>query len=249
MTEKPELADRLLKTTEFGKFLEYLVFDFKPRVSDKEGIKKLLEGYSKLLKNSPEEVERLIEKRILVADNSFLTQTVKALDIKIRQAHAQLLQILVDQLFEQDNTATLDKIFDAVFLLFTNNELANNWLKVEQLLEFIHNTLIQGEKQFLYLAVNKDLAAILLDFAMGEESPLCLPHEKRPKMGSEHANPPLEPLVLAVTHIVRNCQLVVQGGEDENGPASPFFLNTYGHSFPLSDNATNLVFQSSFVNS
>jgi hypothetical protein len=86
VTKRPQVAARLLKESEFGKFLEYLVFDFKPRVSDKDGVKKLVAAYEKLLSNSREEVARLVESRVLVADNSFLTQTVKALDIKIRQA-------------------------------------------------------------------------------------------------------------------------------------------------------------------
>lgn len=86
VTDRPQVAERLLKESDFGKFLEYLVFDFKPRVSDKEGVKKLVAAYEKLLGSSREEVARLVESRILVADNSFLTQTVKALDVKIRQA-------------------------------------------------------------------------------------------------------------------------------------------------------------------
>lgn len=59
-------------------------------------------------------------------------------------------------------------------MMIRNNELANNWLKVEQLLEFVYRTLISGEKQFEYLALKKDMCAQLLDFALGEDSPLCL---------------------------------------------------------------------------
>jgi len=143
----------------------------------------------------------------------------------------------------------VDRIFDSFFLMIRNHELANNWLKVEQLLEFVYKSLISGQKQFEYLAIKRDLCAQLLDFALGEDSPLCLQGEKRPKMGSDHANPPLEYLVLSVAHIVRNSHKVVQGGEEEDGEPSPFFLNTYGKSYPLSDTAVNLVFQSSFVNS
>lgn len=73
------------------------------------------------------------------------------------------------------------------------------------MIEFIYKTLTTGQKEFEYLVVKKDIGAVMLDFALGEDSPLASAHEKRPKMGSDHANPPLKFLVLAVSHIVRNC--------------------------------------------
>jgi len=68
----------------------------------------------------------------------------------------------------------VDRIFDSFFLMIRNHELANNWLKVEQLLEFVYKSLISGQKQFEYLSIKRDLCAQLLDFALGEDSPLCL---------------------------------------------------------------------------
>jgi hypothetical protein len=77
---------------------------------------------------------------------------------------------------------------------------------------------------------------------MEEQSPLCLINEKRPKMGSDHANPPLEYLVHSVSHVGSTACKVVQGGEDENTPVSPFYINSFGKDYQLSDTATNLVF-------
>jgi hypothetical protein len=74
---------------------------------------------------------RLVEQRVLVADNSFLLQMIKALDIKIRLAHQQVLTLLVDRLFEMDNMPLIEKVFDCCFLLISNNDLASNWLKID----------------------------------------------------------------------------------------------------------------------
>jgi hypothetical protein len=40
--DRPEVAHDLLKSQKFTNFLEYLVFDFKPRVAEKDATKKLI---------------------------------------------------------------------------------------------------------------------------------------------------------------------------------------------------------------
>ena len=112
---------------------------------------------------------------------------------------------------------------------------------MDQFLEFFYRIITAGEEQFYYLAIKRDIATHFIDMALGEESPLCW-NEKRPKMGSDHANPPFDNLVKTVSFVVRNCSVVVQGGEAEDGPDSPYFLNSFGKSYPLSDEAINMVF-------
>lgn len=86
LTKNDAVTAKLIQNEEFMKFLEYLVFDFKPRVSEKAGVKMLIDAYEKILDRAPVEVSRLINSRILPADNSYLIQTIKALDVKIRTA-------------------------------------------------------------------------------------------------------------------------------------------------------------------
>lgn len=244
--DKPDVAAILFKNIEFRKFLETLVFDFKPRISEKESTLKLIETYNSLLSLSKEEVIRLVDERVLILDNSFMISTIKALDIKIRSANATMLTHLVLKLFEFGEQGLIDKIFDCCLNLLSGKECANNWLKIDQFLEFFYRVLTSGKQQFEYL-ISKDLATKLLDLALGPESPLASVSDPRQKMGSEHAHPPFEYLIRSVSFIVRNCDRVVQGGELEGGPVSPFFLNTWGQSYPLSDDAINMVFIVSFI--
>lgn len=63
--------------------------------------------------------------------------------------------------------------------------------------------------------VNKKLISKLIDFFMENDSPLAV-GKKRQLMGSNYANPPLDPLILTISLIVRhypyiNMNLSIEG--------------------------------------
>jgi hypothetical protein len=61
-----------------------------------------------------------------------------------------------------------------------------------------------GKAQAHYLLTKFDIIAELIDFMLGNKSPLAaLKVERRPNMGAGMSNPPFEPLVALVCYLIR----------------------------------------------
>lgn len=84
-----------------------------------------------------------------------------------------------------------------------------------------------GDKQLTYM-LKHNLVTKLIDFFLESESPLYQILQKRQSMGSNYANPPMEPLIHTVSLIARSMTSFPENFEEmaqiEAQKISPYYI-------------------------
>ena len=213
--------------------MERLIFDLLAMTSENKQLIDMTKVLVKMLAMNDEQTMKMINDRILqhslhqsnqqIADKNkqektFFEHLISNMEKDVREMGQILLTYCVNRLFEMSNTDMIESIMTHVFAMLPE-ECSKNWLKIHQYLQFLYDVTKSGEQQLDYM-VRKRLVTKLLDFFLENDSPLATGNPKRNQMGSNYANPPMEPLILAVSFITRNQPFIIETPALPNGDNS-----------------------------
>eukprot|EP00743_Colponemidia_sp_Colp-15_P003962 GILK01004274.1.p1 GENE.GILK01004274.1~~GILK01004274.1.p1 ORF type:complete len:2187 (+),score=414.92 GILK01004274.1:440-6562(+) len=93
-------------------------------------------------------------------------------------------------------------------LISLMDEAAKNWLRFQQYFQVFEDYAAAGAPEVQYLH-SRRMIARLIDFFLGERSPLPSENKKRVAMGNKLMSPPFDPLFSCLSTLVRHCQTLV----------------------------------------
>ncbi|KAL4498387.1 hypothetical protein ABPG72_013193 [Tetrahymena utriculariae] len=101
------------------------------------------------------------------------------------------------ELVERDIIVFLDKMLDIM-----HTEVSKNWLRMQQYLEFFRDFAYGGDVQVQW-NFNKEMIARLIDFFLGNLSPLNCYGQKKHEIGNRFVQTPFGPLLQNVCYLIQ----------------------------------------------
>ena len=105
-------------------------------------------------------------------------------------------------------------------------EVAKNWLKFQHFFEFWRDFAAAGEAQIVYL-YKKEFVAVLIDFYLGNKSPVPELSEKKHSIGNRYVDPEFNPLIQTLARLIERAKVPTKSGAPPLTSAARRGLPTY----------------------
>jgi len=248
--------------------LSVLVFYLLARAHDNNTITDLAEKLKQFLSLNPESAWQLFDTIVNQDIKNFLELLLNCPEKQVRACTSQVILHAINVMITHYNL-TLDttllkqkekeeaqmneeekklyKIEESIvrFLdLLINHmptEVAKNWLKFQHFFEFWRDFAAAGEQQIAYL-YKKEFVAILIDFYLGNKSPVPELSEKKHSIGNRYVDPEFNPLIQTLARLIERARVQTRSGTPPLTSAARRGLPTYD----LSQNDMKCLLASDF---
>ena len=162
------------------------------------------EFLSYILQNNMSQLRNILhkctDKQVRIIVSNIITEVV--LNLLPKEGN-KFMEFEVIQIGEQQSYKFKSNIGALLYNLYNgiDIELARNWMRFEQYFEILLNITKKGGENMALFMSDKKLLAILVDFYLGEHSPLYQQGERRAKMGNNYKKPKFNHLIELVSYL------------------------------------------------
>lgn len=175
---------------------------------------------SEILLNCPDKQAREAIAKLLakVVNRLFVIEKDYLYEMEVTEVEGSSSDKTEKIMHKTERNKSLAITFLNICINLIHTQCAKNWMKFDQFFQLLRDIAKGGEAQVEFM-FSRNMIAVLLDFYLGQKSPLCIPNDKRYQMGNKYVNPTFDPLINTVAYLASHAE--TERYPNEKGIAPP----------------------------